>query len=148
MKLLVVLSALQTAAIVFLLLTAPSRLQDAVATPAAAPVELTGQEERFRRIVREELAARDAQMPRATGDARSDATAQTRTLDPIAAADQRAQLDLVTGQLEHYKRQGYMSPIEMQNYQADIARLDPASRKQMLSNLVRAMNAGEIRGEL
>ena len=148
MKILTILSALQIVAITFLVLAV--RHRDRAEYPASAPViapaatvtpaGVAPGEEQLRRIVRAELAAWHA----AGSDRRIDVSAAPRT---GSAVDQRAQLELVAQQLEQYRSQGYMSPIEMGNFQAEIAQLDPAARKQMLSNLVRAMNSGEIRGQ-
>lgn len=144
-----VLSALQIAAIAFLALQIYERDRAVESPPerttivAAQPGIATTDEDQLRRVVREELAAWGASIA-------VDRSAATPTPYSSAAsiADQRAQLALVSGQLEQYRGQGFMSPAEMGSFQEELARLEPSVRKQVLSRLVRAMNAGEIRGEL
>jgi hypothetical protein len=149
MRTIIILSAVQTVAIAFLLLKVDdlnqveplSSPEGAAPMAAVMPLEAMPAEEQLRRIVREELAAWSAP----GSDPRASAPTAPHT---SARTDQRAQLELASRQLEQYRSQGHMSPVEMGNFQEEIAKLDPSVRKQMLINLVRAMNAGEIRGEL
>ena len=89
----------------------------------------------LRRVIREELTAhaRAAAMPVSPPVVR----------DP---AQDRLHKDRVEQQLAQYKRIGAVSPRQMQDLQDQIARLDPAGRKEMLSKLTRALNAREIDG--
>lgn len=149
MKLLVLMSILQTAALAFLLAKALDSPDPASQTAPAMQYQDTGEtfssadEQLLRRIVREELGR---QLPGAAPAGQPDQAPAGAPTD--AAADQRSQLQLVETQLEYYRVQGAISAVEMQNLQAEIAKLDPATRKQMLARLVKAMNAGEIRGAL
>jgi hypothetical protein len=140
-----VLSAFQTIGIVVLLIHV---LGDVREPPAAArapnPVAITtaappADEERLRMIIREELAAQRpvpsaVTAPRAAG-ARDEAS-------------ERLLQDRITQQIEAYRAAGSIDDAQMQELQAQIAQLDAASRKQMMSKLIRAMNAGDIKGRL
>lgn len=66
--------------------------------------------------------------------------------NPSAAALQ--QRDLVPQQIEAYRAVGAITDAQMLELQADIAKLDAVSRKQMLSKLTRALNTGDIKGRL
>ena len=145
MRLLASLVALQCAGIGFLVYQS---LHDAGTAQDAAPAAeapagqaalapLPPEEGRLRQIIREELAAQRAAVE-STGTARAAAAA------PRDAAQDRVQREKVAGQLAHYRSVGRISEAEMLNLQQDIARLDPASRKEMLAQLMRAMNAREI----
>jgi hypothetical protein len=43
---------------------------------------------------------------------------------------------------------GSITDQQMQELQAGIAELDEASRKQMMSTLIRALNSGELEGRI
>lgn len=108
-----------------------------VARPAAAGIG----EQDLRRVIREEL-----QRLADDGHIRTVAvsgTDKTGTRDPV---EQRELREHVNRQLEYYKSLGSVSPRQMSQLQRDIARLDSTGRQQMLSKLVRAMNAREIDG--
>jgi len=100
-------------------------------------------EERLRQIIREEVRylSQDIREARqAEGNAPAIATE-----DPQVLAQQ---MDYVAQQIEYYKSLGSISSEEMDELQFEVARLGSAGRKQMMSRLVSAMNAGEIRGKL
>lgn len=108
-----------------------------VARPAAAGIN----EQDLRRVIREEL-----QRLADEGHIRTVAVSdidKTSTRDPV---EQRELREHVNRQLEYYKSLGSVSPRQMSQLQRDIARLDSSGRQQMLSELVRAMNAREIDG--
>ncbi len=100
-------------------------------------------EEQFRQIIREELSAhlRD-----------SSAAAQRFdtpvTSAPIDTVQMQVRRDLVSQQIEYYSSVGQISDLDMQKLQTDIARLDPAGRREMMSRLVREMNSGRLEGRL
>lgn len=152
MKLLAALSLLQTAAIAFLLVKMANLdevikpmpvVESAVATGSSSAGKHDLEEEQLRKVIREELASHLNSRSGAVNDERAPTASS-----PINTIDQRAQMDLVARQLEHYKSQGVISESEMQNLQVEIAKLDKPAQKQMLSKLVKAMNSGEIRGAL
>jgi hypothetical protein len=97
----------------------------------------------LRRIIREELAA--WQLPTARIESAGSSSAGQQTFTP---EEQQAQLEAVTRQFEQFRSQGFVSPIDMADFQAGLAKLDPATRRRVLSDLMQAMNAGEIRGQL
>ncbi len=67
------------------------------------------------------------------------------TEDPQARAMER---DYVAQQIEYYRSVGQISDAEMVSLQSEIAELDSSGRKQMMSSLIKALNAGEIKGKL
>jgi hypothetical protein len=56
--------------------------------------------------------------------------------------------EAIAQQIETYRATGTITDAQMQELQADIAKLDEASRKQMMSRLLRALNSGDIKGRL
>jgi len=146
---LITLSVLQTIGIAVLVLHALREEHHPVADahPAQSPASTSASveapridEERLRSILREEL-AQEHNRPVA---ASSPAPAPPR--NPSAAELQ--QRDLVAQQIEAYRSVGTITDAQMQELQADIAKLDAVSRKQMLSKLTRALNTGDIKGRL
>ena len=153
MRTLIALSVLQTVGIAALVMHAfgakhspdpeqrPSISSAAAISPAssgptsgAAP---NVREERLRTIVREELA-------------RLQSSAQGTSLEaqPHNPSTDLHQREAVAQQIEAYRGAGAITDAQMQELQADIAQLDDASRKQMMSKLIRALNSGEIKGRL
>lgn len=154
MKTLIALSVLQTIGIVVLLLhvidnergpastlhaanpatIAPSPFASRSDTPAAL-----ADEGRLRAIIQEELAA---QLKVRSHD----------TVPPPAAvrdeASDRLRQERIAQQIEAYQAAGSITDAQMQELQAQIAGLDDASRKRMMSKLIRAMNSGDIKGRL
>ena len=102
----------------------------------------TTDEQRLRAIIREELTRLQSQIgtPAAALPA-----APARPRDPSADQQRR---EAVAQQIEAYSAAGAITDAQMQELQADIAQLDDASRKQMLSKLMRALNSGDIKGRL
>lgn len=146
MKLLAALVALQCAGIGFLVYQAlgdePAPL--AAAAPVTADVRpMLVDEARLRQVVREELAALTATTAAAPGAARLAAAPAPRD-----AGKDRLQRERVEQQIDRYRSAGAISDTQMNELQDDIAQLDPASRREMLSRLARAMNAQEIQGRM
>lgn len=156
MRTLTILSVLQTVGIAALVVhafgprqpAAPEQRQPSSSAPplsSASPASSSGAassigEERLRAIVREEL----ARLPlSAQGNASSSVEAQPR--NPSVDVFQR---DAVAQQIEAYRGAGTITDAQMQELQTNIAQLDAASRKQMMSKLIRALNSGEIKGRL
>jgi hypothetical protein len=154
MRTLTILSVLQTVGIAVLVVHAFGPRQPAApeqhppnssAAPLspASPASSSGAassvgEERLRAIVREELARLQSQ-----GNASSSVESQPR--NPSVDVFQR---DAVAQQIEAYRGAGTITDAQMQELQTNIAQLDEASRKQMMSKLIRALNSGEIKGRL
>ena len=108
--------------------------------PLAGTPGLDGQE--VRRIVREELLAVRS----------SDSLAKNSEpvpTDPVFdEAEMQYQRDLVTRELDFLKEQDEVTTMELDRLMGDIAQLDPQSRTEMLKMLNRAMNRGEIKGNM
>ena len=159
MKVLVTLSILQTALILFLIVAGNrgesglDRVAERDGGEAASVESLSGAQSpsqrdaddaRLRQIIREELQSS------LTADAQ-EARRQEESAAAIAAEDPRAseyRRDVVERQIEYYRSLGTISDSEMEALQVEIAKLDSSGRNQMMSKLVRAMNAGEIHGKL
>jgi multidrug resistance efflux pump len=67
------------------------------------------------------------------------------SLDPSADRQRRESIEQ---RIEAYSAAGSITDSQMQELQAEIAKLDEASRRQMMSKLVRALNSGDIKGRL
>ena len=151
MKTLLALSLLQTIGIVVLVVHA-FRIEPDVASGARPPNSPAAEfspgsapavaEERLRIIVREEL-ARKHDRPVAAGDVVPAMPAPRR--DP--AADQRRR-EAIAQQIEAYSAMGTITDVQMLELQSEIAQLDEASRREMMSKLVRALNSGDIKGRM
>lgn len=110
----------------------------APAMPGAVPLAPVD-EQRLRQIVREELAtAGGIAAARAPG-------AGPAPLPPEELARRREEIEQ---KLAFYRSAGRISEAEMSDLQGRIAKLDPASRREMLGRLTRAINAREIEGQL
>jgi hypothetical protein len=150
MRTLIALSVLQTVGIAALVVHAfgakhsadpeprPSTSSAAAISSASSASNVS--EERLRTIVREELARLQS---RVQGNASSSLQAQPRS--PSVDVHQR---EAVEQQIEAYRGAGAVTDAQMQELLSDIAQLDDASRKQMMSKLIRALNSGEIQGRL
>jgi hypothetical protein len=162
MKALTILSVLQTIGIAVLVIHS-LRSQDDGATLPARGVSTTGcaaaisgpdifdraaagaasvaDEDRLRTIMREELAA--LQLQPKTQSAPSVSGVHPRN----ELEDERRQ-QRVAQQIDAYASVGSITDQEMELLQVEIAQLDAASRKQMMSKLIRALNSGELKGRL
>lgn len=150
MKALIVLSLVQTALLVYLVLGG-GRPAKQVATPS--PVKRTSptvindgvDEQKLRQVVRDEirsdLAGFGAKVP---------APKNKQALAALQrdSADEASRRDQVEQQIESYENIGQVSDAQMQRLEAGIGRLSPVDRKQMMLKLVRAINAQEIKGRL
>ena len=98
-------------------------------------------EARLRQIIREELRAQPA------SDANSDQpVAGTGTFNPDAVPENRIQLDRVSQKIDYFSSIGHISEDEMGDLEMEIAKLDPAGRRDMLRKLTQALNSGAIEG--
>jgi hypothetical protein len=148
MKLLATLVALQCAGIGFLVYQAlgdePGAPPPAATAPVTADVRpMPLDEARLRQVVREELAALTATTAAAPGAARFAAAPAPRD-----AEKDRLQRERVAEQIDRYRSVGAITDAQMNELQNDIAQLDPASRREMLGKLSRAMNAQEIQARM
>jgi hypothetical protein len=98
-------------------------------------------EDRLRQIIREELSTQLADLPRR--DQPRDAAFATNSM---SQAEMESQRELVSQQLEYYSSVGRISELEMQQLQIEIAKLDEAGRKEVLGELMRALNSGRLEG--
>ena len=118
----------------------PSHPGAAVAEKPAATASGGMEEAQLRRIIREELAValRDQDEHRI-----KDTAAQRRSPE-----DNHYQREYVSQQIDYYASVGSIDEQEMHELQREIAELDEAGRKEMLSKLTRAMNTRQIKGQL
>jgi len=100
-------------------------------------------EDDLRRIVREELAAHPAgtNVAGTPGNPGGDAGRP-------AALPGSMEFERIDRQVDEYIRAGAISDAEMSALQEELARLDPAARRQLLGKIVRAMNSGALKGNL
>ena len=100
-------------------------------------------EDRLRQIIREELAA---QPDGGIGPAKQvDAVFASDSTDK---AENQYQREQVAQQLNYHTSVGSISNAEMQKLQGEITKLDEASRTEMLRELIRALNSGQLEGRL
>jgi hypothetical protein len=152
MKTLMTLSALQTIGIVVLLIHVLGEEREPATVRSTDPVAVASSpfanaspdtasladEDRLRIIIREELAAQRGVRAEVTTPA---AAAQDEGSNPLLQ-------ERVARQIEAYQAAGAITDAQMQELQVQIAQLDEAGRKRMRSKLIRAMNAGDIKGRL
>lgn len=98
-------------------------------------------EVQLRRIIREEILALFDSMPAAVDADEPEAAPR------VSPEEYRQRLELAHQELEFYIERGEISNVEMAELQAKIARLDPESRRHMLSLLARALNSGALDGQ-
>lgn len=162
MKILTVLGLVQIAAILFLyarLSDIDHRLDQSMTAGQRASVSDDSMESRIpsssndvivyadedllRQIIRDELSAHP--------DSLSGPGTQASPIPASGLVDKdeyKRRREQVAEQLSYYTSVGSISNAEMQKLQVDIARLDPASRKEMLMELNRALNSGRLEGQL
>jgi len=104
----------------------------------------------FRQIIREEIAAFEDRLP--VQSDRHIATGQTdnktdNRSSAYSAADSLYLKASMHQDLDTYLGRGKIEPAEMANLQLQIARLPDEDRREMLTRLTKAMNAGELKGE-
>jgi len=107
--------------------------------PESVPFDAT----QLRRIVREELQA--AGINGNGSDYGSDVESQSPVYDATEMALQR---ELVMQEMDMLKVQDLVTTAELDRLMGEIARLNPEARSEMLGELNRAMNRGEIKGNL
>ena len=108
---------------------------------AATPTSLDGRQ--VRRIIREEL----------RGLARSNAlsvqTSESVSESPVYdETEMQYRQQLVIEEMDLLKQQETVSGMELESLMADIAKLDPEARTEMMKELTQSMNRGEINGRL
>jgi hypothetical protein len=162
MKVLTVLSLMQIAAIVFLYgklsdidnnmnlpepaaehTLASENLSTTYSQNSSYDAYLYPDEDRLRQIIREELSANlGAQAGRETYTDPAVTAASTN------AAEFEYRRETVSQQLDYFSSVGSISDADMQKLQRDIAKLDPAGRKEMIWKLTQALNSGRLDGRL
>jgi len=115
----------------------PARADDAM---------LLADEQRLRRVIREELARLQSRPDTAARDVRPALAANAGNDSARADSANRYAREAIAQQIETYRAIGSISDAQMLELQAAIAKLDEASRKQMMSRLVRTLNAGDLNG--
>lgn len=105
-------------------------------------------DDRLRRIIREELTAVTAHWPSADGSQEDNGQAPAKQdTDSVRRSDPE-QLSAVSETIDYYQRTETISRAQMDSLLADIARLDAADRRAMLSKLMRSMDSGNIDGRM
>ncbi len=100
-------------------------------------------EDRLRQIIREELAIQP--------DGRFGPAKQADAIFAASSTDNaenQYRREQVAQQLNYYVSVGSVSDADMQKLQGEIAKLDEAGRTEMLRNLTRALNSGQLEGRL
>lgn len=127
--------------------SAPEPISSAVSTPPRVDehtrlsLPATGFDEAvLRRIVREELAR---QLPAPHTEA---AAQEEPVFDPVREAELEQLAATLSQAIEEFVLLGEISPQDMAHLQTEMARLDPQRRHQLLQQLSRAMNSGQLKG--
>lgn len=151
MKILVATNLLQAAALLVLLVFLLDDNRDVIGSPSPTSVPFapatkpnTAQpsmdETRLRQIIREELIVVLRNQDEHRMD---DAAARQRSPE-----ENRYQREYVSQQIDYYASIGAIGEQEMHELQREIAELDNAGRRAMLSKLTRAMNTQQIKGQM
>jgi len=109
-------------------------VQEVRSVPSAATVDA----ESIRQIVRSELSEFAAQLP-------GPATGQEVYATDIDPLERDARISEVREHLAYFQAIGEISDSEIEEFQRNISTLDLASRKAMLSELFREINAGTVK---
>lgn len=120
-------------------------------SPISARVDydkLLADEQRLRKVIREELARLQSRSDTAASEVRPALAAHAGNDSARDDSANRYAREAIAQQIETYRAMGSISDAQMLELQAAIAKLDEASRKQMMSRLVRALNAGDLKGRL
>ena len=100
-------------------------------------------EQQLRQIIRDELIAHiDVQK---TGN---DRTGPAAIRDEITEIEYQYRREQVGERINYFSSVGRISGAEMEKLQSEIATLDNAGRREMLGKLIRALNSGELEGNL
>lgn len=133
--------------------TAPPAVSGTPASPAPAGTVAAGEQdaaivypddEHLRQIIREELTA-ILQRPAAAPPKQAQFPPDSRTVDPVELELRRQQ---VSARLQYHASVGNISTADMQELQLQIAELGEPARTEMLRELVKALNAGQLDGRL
>jgi hypothetical protein len=161
MKILIVLSVVQTGLLLFLLgqsLSSGSALEKTAVggRETAADIDLGESpqssssggpadrlsEARLRAIIQEEMAGLLAVLPKAVPE-EPVAVAATSAIDET---EYRYQLAAVTQKLDLYESVGAISDNEMHDLQSQIMALEEPDRTEAMTRLVQALNSGTLKG--
>jgi hypothetical protein len=168
MKFLTVLSVLQLAAITVLsfklvaversidasMLTSSSPADTTLDTRApagsaamATPATIGPNLEQLRNIVREELATALSTFTPAS-PTHTVTVAHPTDSSSKQAPDYQYPLAVVASEIDYHVSQGFISGPAMIDLQKQFATLDQSGRKQMMRKLVKALNSGDLKGQL
>ena len=114
-------------------------------SPAGRTITVAGlpDENRLRELIREELALQLSGLS-VTGD---DSEAST-VASVYPGAEYEYRRESVAQSIDYYVSAGRITEVEMADLQQQIAGLNPDDRREMLGQLVRAMNNGALEGRL
>jgi hypothetical protein len=113
--------------------------------PAGRTITVAGfpDENRLREIIREELALQLSGLSVTADDSEASMVASTYT-----GAEYQYRRESVAQSIDYYVSAGRITEGEMADLQQQIAGLNPDDRREMLGQLVRAMNNGALDGRL
>ena len=162
MKILIALAVVQTALLLILVgklvlvddepAVAPGAEESSIVSDDYARAQSPGysyesgtqlDEYQLRQIIREELAALSI-----GSDGSSNQAEAEIVLSAAEITEREYQRDQVAQQLNYHTSVGSISVADMQKLQTEIAKLDAAGRTEMLRELTRALNSGELEGRL
>ncbi len=118
--------------------------QATITRPMLVPAtDITGvlDEQKLRKIVREELRAQLDELAISAPQNSNETVPET-----VSTAEYQFRLEEVSQNLDYYLEQGRISDADMIRLQTEIAQLDAKGRRQMLSQLARAISSGELEG--
>jgi hypothetical protein len=105
--------------------------------------------EQLRGMVREELAiALQSVAPTEQSAKRLSSAPAQQTGDQHKAAEYAYEREIAQNEIAYFVSRGSISESEMAGLQIQISKLDQAGRKEMLRELVKAMNSGDLEGRL
>ena len=127
--------------------TSSASIVDSVAVPPASdfsvnPEDHQAIEELLQKAIREELRSY------VVTDGPAEQLVATTANESIDGVERQYQLDTILRQMTYFRSVGAISDIEMETLQAQIERLGDADYQRMMSQLITAMNDGEIEGRL
>lgn len=119
--------------------SAPTEFVDS--QPGQTPIMTSGLHEvTLREIIREELAANTTASLRRAEEENRDSGLQT-----VDTPEYRYHVERVSQRLDYFESVGEISNREMEELQAEMAKLQAADRRRMFNRLVQSMNSGRIK---
>jgi len=102
-------------------------------------------EDRLRRIIRSELHTAANLQLNAANETTPQGLVNATEVDSV---ENIVRVERVKQRISDYVNLGTISDSEMSNLQQEISQLDPSSRRAMLRELTRALNSGNLDGQL